>query len=62
MKLRYEVPSYDPSGNLRKLSAMFGVIESVKASLFIEDYSISQTSLEQVRPMQSPPSVRRHIA
>lgn len=42
--LTYYVP---PSDNL-KWSAMFGLLETAKKSLNIEDYSISQTSLEQV--------------
>jgi len=42
--LTYYVP---PSDDL-KWSAMFGLMETAKKSLNIEDYSISQTSLEQV--------------
>ena len=35
----------DPTPNLSKL---FGTIESMKEKLYIEDYSVSQTTLEQV--------------
>lgn len=42
--LTYYVP---PSGET-KWSKMFGLIESAKDYLQIEDYSIKQTSLEQV--------------
>lgn len=35
------------TGNL-KWSSMFGLMEQAKSNLQIEDYSISQTSLEQV--------------
>lgn len=42
--LTYYVP---PTNNL-KWSAMFGLMEVAKRSFDIEDYSISQTSLEQV--------------
>lgn len=50
-KVRYEIPAKDPQGNPRKLSQMFGVIEQDKDNLFVEDYSVSQTSLEQVRQL-----------
>lgn len=39
---------YVPPSNETKWSKMFGLIESAKESLEIEDYSIKQTSLEQV--------------
>lgn len=42
--LTYYVP---PNNNL-KWSSMFGLMEIAKRTLHIEDYSISQTSLEQV--------------
>lgn len=42
--LTYYVP---PSDNM-KWSIMFGLMETAKETLRIEDYSISQTSLEQV--------------
>ena len=32
----------------RKLGQMFGKVEGAKNQLFIQDYSISQTSLEQI--------------
>ena len=47
-KVRYEVPSKEPSGAERKLSQMFGTIEEAKEKLCVEDYSVSQTSLEQI--------------
>lgn len=37
-----------PPSNETKWSKMFGLLESAKGSLQIEDYSIQQTSLEQV--------------
>lgn len=42
--LTYFVPPVDGM----KWSKMFGMMEKCKRSLHIEDYSISQTSLEQV--------------
>lgn len=39
---------YVPPSDEVKWSSMFGLMESAKKSLNIEDYSISQTSLEQV--------------
>jgi ATP-binding cassette, subfamily A (ABC1), member 3 len=42
-KLRFEVPSKGHS-----LAGLFGAIEDVRGELFIEDYSVSQTSLEQI--------------
>lgn len=39
---------YIPPNNALKWSSMFGLMESAKKTLNIEDYSISQTSLEQV--------------
>lgn len=37
-----------PPNNRLKWSSMFGLMEIGKETLHIEDYSISQTSLEQV--------------
>jgi hypothetical protein len=47
-KVRYEIFSKLPNGKTRRLSEMFGVIEGNKTNLRIEDYSVSQTSLEQI--------------
>jgi hypothetical protein len=37
-----------PDGSPRLLSAIFGALESNKVRLSIQEYSISQTSLEQI--------------
>jgi hypothetical protein len=47
-KLRVEVSAVDPKGNQRNLSSMFAAIEARKADLMMQDYSIAQTSLEQI--------------
>jgi ATP-binding cassette, subfamily A (ABC1), member 3 len=47
-KIRVEVPFLLGDGSQRKLSTMFGVMEREKASLFVREYSIAQTSLEQI--------------
>merc|ERR1739848_667417 len=47
-KVRYEIVSTNPDGSHRKIADMFGLIESKKQNLRIEEYSISQTSLEQI--------------
>ena len=50
-KLRVEVSAYESKENAqvrRKLGAMFGLIEGNKTRLSIQDYSIAQTSLEQI--------------
>merc|ERR1712146_229237 len=47
-KLRIEVPSELPSGGKRLLSDMFKAIEDRKTQLHIKDYSMAQTSLEQI--------------
>ncbi len=48
-KVRFEIPAKDTgTGAVRQLSDMFGLIEAEKAGLHIEDYSVSQTSLEQI--------------
>lgn len=39
---------YVPPTETLKWSSMFGLMETAKKTLHIEDYSISQTSLEQV--------------
>ncbi|XP_055298016.1 phospholipid-transporting ATPase ABCA3-like isoform X5 [Sitodiplosis mosellana] len=39
---------YVPPNNKLRWSSMFGLMETAKQTLHIEDYSISQTSLEQV--------------
>lgn len=47
-KVRVEVPLLLPSGEPRKLSRMFGIVEGSIKALHIVEYSISQTSLEQI--------------
>ena len=47
-KLRIEVSSITENNQRRRLSTMFGAIESQKEILRIQEYSISQTSLEQI--------------
>lgn len=39
---------YVPPSDTLKWSSMFGLMETAKRTLHVEDYSISQTSLEQV--------------
>jgi hypothetical protein len=48
-----EVSAYNPAPtgqqpSRRKLGVMFGAIEEQKAFLNVQDYSIAQTSLEQI--------------
>ena len=47
-KVRVEVPFVSEDGSHRKLSRMFGLIENSLEELHILEYSISQTSLEQI--------------
>jgi ATP-binding cassette subfamily A (ABC1) protein 3 len=47
-KLRIEVPSELPTGGKRLLSSMFKALEGSKTQLHIKDYSMAQTSLEQI--------------
>jgi len=47
-KVRVEVPLLLPSGEPRRLSRMFGLVEESVGALQIMEYSISQTSLEQI--------------
>ena len=47
-KVRYEVLSINPNGTPRQISSMFALVENRKATLKIQEYSISQTSLEQI--------------
>ena len=47
-KVRVEVSSFSDETTRRRLGQMFGSIEARKQELFIQDYSISQTSLEQI--------------
>jgi ATP-binding cassette, subfamily A (ABC1), member 3 len=47
-KVRVEVPLLTEDGTPRKLSRMFGLVERNVAALHIMEYSISQTSLEQI--------------
>ena len=52
-KMRIEISAFTDhirksESKKRQLGQMFGSIEAVKLELFIQDYSISQTSLEQI--------------
>ena len=47
-KVRYEVPHVGVDGKALKLSAMFGELTKQKESLDLQEYSLSQTSLEQI--------------
>lgn len=47
-KIRVEIPFLMDDGTHRKLSTMFGVMEREKLSLHVREYSIAQTSLEQI--------------
>ena len=47
-KVRYDIFSTTPDGIPRKMSSMFALMEEQKAALHIQEYSISQTSLEQI--------------
>jgi hypothetical protein len=47
-KIRTEVGATNADGSKRKLSTMFSAVERCRKDLFIQDYSVSQTSLEQI--------------
>ena len=47
-KLRVEITARMPDGTPRALSKTFGALEANKESLQIQEYSIAQTSLEQI--------------
>mmetsp|Transcript_19382 Transcript_19382/g.36014 ORF Transcript_19382/g.36014 Transcript_19382/m.36014 type:complete len:1964 (+) Transcript_19382:180-6071(+) len=47
-KVRYEVPHTREGGEKLRLSAMFGKLTSEKENLGLQEYSLSQTSLEQI--------------
>jgi len=47
-KIRIEVKSVNIDGSARLLSSIFSAIEKNRKSLAIQDYSVSQTSLEQI--------------
>ena len=47
-KIRIEIGNKNPDGTPRMLSAVFDAIEKKKGELSIHEYSISQTSLEQI--------------
>lgn len=47
-KVILKIPSILPDGAPRKFSATFGALEAQKLQLKIENYSIAQTSLEQI--------------
>mmetsp|Transcript_30098 Transcript_30098/g.30579 ORF Transcript_30098/g.30579 Transcript_30098/m.30579 type:complete len:1840 (-) Transcript_30098:237-5756(-) len=48
VRIRIEIPSVLPDGGCLKLSTIFGVMEKHKEELRIQDYSVGQTSLEQI--------------
>ena len=48
LRIRVEVSALDGGGDRRLLSAMFGTMESRKEELCVQEYSIGQTSLEQI--------------
>ena len=47
-KLRVEISARLPDGSPRLLSGIFGALEGSKGRLQIQEYSIAQTSLEQI--------------
>ena len=47
-KVRYEVIAMEKNGSPRKLGTVFDSMEKVRYSLKIQEYSIAQTSLEQI--------------
>jgi len=47
-KIRIEVKSVNMDGSARALSSIFSAIEAYRKRLAIQDYSVSQTSLEQI--------------
>jgi ATP-binding cassette, subfamily A (ABC1), member 3 len=47
-RMRVEITATDGNGERRSLAKMFGAVEQVKASLKIQEYSIAQTTLEQI--------------
>lgn len=49
--LQYQLPS-----SLTSLAHIFSILAKNKEALRIEDYSVSQTTLDQVRPASQPPS------
>ena len=46
--LRYQIPTVDPNGAKRDLADMFGLVESDKDRLRIQNYAIGQMSLEEI--------------
>ena len=47
-KVRYEILSNNLNGTPRQISSLFALMEEHKAALHVQEYSISQTSLEQI--------------
>jgi hypothetical protein len=48
-RVRVEIDATDPAtGQRRRFAAMFAAVEAKKAALKIQEYSIAQTSLEQI--------------
>uniref|UniRef100_A0A4W3JZM3 ABC transporter domain-containing protein n=1 Tax=Callorhinchus milii TaxID=7868 RepID=A0A4W3JZM3_CALMI len=50
--LQYQLPSYQSS-----LSRIFNILSSHREKFQIEDYSVSQTTLDQVRTLGHPPDI-----
>ena len=47
-RVRAEIPFRSPNGSLRRLSMIFGLFESKKTEIGVKEYSVAQTSLEQI--------------
>ena len=47
-KIRVEIPKLAANGQDKKLSALFGLLETNRQELRVQEYSIAQTSLEQI--------------
>ena len=48
-RVRVEIDAVDPATNgKRRFAAMFAAVEAKKVDLRIQEYSIAQTSLEQI--------------
>ena len=47
-KTRFEIETNDANGTKRQLSTLFDLLESQKVALRVQEYSVSQTSLEQI--------------
>ena len=47
-RVRVEIPLIAPDGTHRQLSTMFGFLEKHKQAIGVKEYSVAQTSLEQI--------------